>query len=313
MMKRWLTGIIAAAGLAGGWWFASPLFVDKVVNKKRVQSSDNQTNIKIHEDSSSQVKAAQGTMKETDIFAGQFLGTDSFHQAEGTVTVVEKNVRLENFEVTKGPDLYVYLVDAGQKALALYHSFKPHLVVLDVMMPEMDGWQTAEEIRKQEDIPIIMLTALGQEKDKIYGLTIGADDYVTKPFSPRELLLRIKNVLRRTVSSPLLSAEDDIFEQNGLMIDRKKRKVIAHGRNVEVTAKEFELLSLLTSYPSQVFSKSQLIETLWGYDYLGDANTINVHIRRLREKIEQDPSNPQWIKTVWGIGYKFEGNHLYEN
>ena len=200
----------------------------------------------------------------------------------------------------------------GMEALSSYRSFNPDIVVLDIMMPEMDGWQVAEKIREDHDTPIIMLTALGQEKDRIYGLTIGADDYVTKPFSPRELLLRVKNVLRRTYSAPM-EGQQDVLKWEGLLIDRNKRKVISQGNEVEMTVKEFELLSLLAQHPSQVFSKSQLIETLWGYEYMGDANTINVHIRRLREKIEDDPSEPQWIKTVWGIGYKFEGKRSNED
>lgn len=200
----------------------------------------------------------------------------------------------------------------GIEALDMYQSVNPDIVVLDIMMPEMDGWQVAEKIREEHDTPIIMLTALGQEKDRIYGLTIGADDYVTKPFSPRELLLRVKNVLRRTYSEGR-EGQQEVLKWKGLLIDRHKRKVISRGNEVEMTVKEFELLSLLAQHPAQVFSKSQLIETLWGYEYLGDANTINVHIRRLREKIENDPSDPQWIKTVWGIGYKFEGKHHDED
>lgn len=200
----------------------------------------------------------------------------------------------------------------GIEALDMYQSVNPDIVVLDIMMPEMDGWQVAEKIREEHDTPIIMLTALGQEKDRIYGLTIGADDYVTKPFSPRELLLRVKNVLRRTYSEGR-EGQQEVLKWKGLLIDRNKRKVISRGNEVEMTVKEFELLSLLAQHPAQVFSKSQLIETLWGYEYLGDANTINVHIRRLREKIENDPSDPQWIKTVWGIGYKFEGKHHDED
>ncbi|MBN8193650.1 response regulator transcription factor [Bacillus sp. NTK074B] len=200
----------------------------------------------------------------------------------------------------------------GIEALDMYQSVNPDIVVLDIMMPEMDGWQVAEKIREEHDTPIIMLTALGQEKDRMYGLTIGADDYVTKPFSPRELLLRVKNVLRRTYSEGR-EGQQEVLKWKGLLIDRHKRKVISRGNEVEMTVKEFELLSLLAQHPAQVFSKSQLIETLWGYEYLGDANTINVHIRRLREKIENDPSDPQWIKTVWGIGYKFEGKHHDED
>ncbi|MDX8344254.1 response regulator transcription factor [Rossellomorea sp. YZS02] len=223
---------------------------------------------------------------------------------ENIVDVCSRYLIREGFDVSTASN--------GIEAIKGYHSFNPDIVILDIMMPEMDGWQVAEKIREDHDTPIIMLTALGQEKDRIYGLTIGADDYVTKPFSPRELLLRVKNVLRRTYSAAA-EEQQDVLKWMDLQIDRNKRTVVSHGFEVEMTVKEFELLSLLAQHPSQVFSKSQLIETLWGYEYMGDANTINVHIRRLREKIEKDPSEPRWIKTVWGIGYKFEGEHHDED
>ena len=223
---------------------------------------------------------------------------------ENIVDVCSRYLVREGFDVSTASN--------GIEAIKRYHSFNPDIVILDIMMPEMDGWQVAEKIREDHDTPIIMLTALGQEKDRIYGLTIGADDYVTKPFSPRELLLRVKNVLRRTYSAAT-EEQQDVLKWKDLQIDRNKRTVVSHGFEVEMTVKEFELLSLLAQHPSQVFSKSQLIETLWGYEYMGDANTINVHIRRLREKIEKDPSEPRWIKTVWGIGYKFEGEHHDED
>ncbi|WP_299743497.1 response regulator transcription factor [Rossellomorea sp. y25] len=224
---------------------------------------------------------------------------------ENIVDVCARYLMRDGYEVSTASN--------GIEAIQRYHTFQPDIVILDIMMPEMDGWQAAEKIREDSDTPIIMLTALGQEKDRIYGLTIGADDYVTKPFSPRELLLRVKNVLRRTNSTPKREAQREVLKWKDLLIDRDKRKVVAAGKEIDMTVKEFDLLTLLAEHPSQVFSKSQLLETLWGYEYLGDANTINVHIRRLREKIEEDPSEPQWIKTVWGIGYKFEGQQHYEN
>ncbi|MCR8847711.1 response regulator transcription factor [Rossellomorea sp. SC111] len=232
--------------------------------------------------------------------AGKVLIVDD---EENIVDVCSRYLVREGYEVSAAIN--------GKEALQQYDAFHPDIVILDIMMPEMDGWKVAEKIREDHDTPIIMLTALGQEKDRIYGLTLGADDYITKPFSPRELLLRVKNVLRRTHSSS--ERKEDILTWDGLLIDRTKRKVIAGRNEVEMTVKEFELLLLLAKHPSQVFSKSQLIETLWGYEYLGDANTINVHIRRLREKIEVDPSDPKWIKTVWGIGYKFEGEQHDED
>ncbi|WP_044338220.1 response regulator transcription factor [Rossellomorea aquimaris] len=224
---------------------------------------------------------------------------------ENIVDVCARYLMREGYEVSTASN--------GKEAIQLYNTFQPDIVILDIMMPEMDGWQAAETIREDSDTPIIMLTALGQEKDRIYGLTIGADDYVTKPFSPRELLLRVKNVLRRTYSTPKREAEREVLKWKDLHIDLDKRKVVVAGKEIDMTLKEFDLLTLLAGHPSQVFSKSQLLETLWGYEYLGDANTINVHIRRLREKIEVDPSEPQWIKTVWGIGYKFEGQDRHEN
>ncbi|WP_072580563.1 response regulator transcription factor [Bacillus weihaiensis] len=217
---------------------------------------------------------------------------------ENIIDVCTRYLELEGYEVLSALN--------GNDALTQYRMHSPDLIILDIMMPHMDGWQVAEEVRKQHDTPIIMLTALGQEKDRIYGLTIGADDYVTKPFSPRELLLRVKNVLRRMKSS-VEEEKGSIFRQGDLYIDKQKRLVTVNDIPIDMTVKEFDLLALLAFHPLQVFSKSQLLETLWGYEYLGDANTINVHIRRLREKIEKDPSQPQWIKTIWGIGYKFEG------
>lgn len=194
----------------------------------------------------------------------------------------------------------------GEEAIEIWRREKPSLIVLDLMMPKKDGWETAEEIRSvDEDVPMIMLTALGQEKDRLYGLTLGADDYLTKPFSPRELVLRIKNILRRV--SRTARTEQVTVSFGEWEISSVKREMLLSGKPVELTAKEFDLLWKLVSHPSQVFSRSQLLEQIWGYDFEGDGNTVNVHIRRLREKLEKDPSSPERIKTVWGIGYKFEG------
>ncbi|MGG1686713.1 response regulator transcription factor [Pseudalkalibacillus sp. NRS-1564] len=193
----------------------------------------------------------------------------------------------------------------GEEAISRWEKEKPDLIVLDLMMPLKDGMETAEEIRAVDDVPIIMLTALGQERDRLLGLTVGADDYLTKPFSPRELVLRVRNILRRTKRQ---HAEKASFLTYGeLTIDESRRKVTVDRNEVELTVKEFELLYLLASHPTRVFPRSQLIEAIWRYEFDGDGNTINVHIRRLREKIEKDSAEPKWIKTVWGIGYKFEG------
>ena len=193
----------------------------------------------------------------------------------------------------------------GEEAIKIWTEEKPDLIVLDLMMPFKDGMETAEEIREIDDVPIIMLTALGQERDRLLGLTVGADDYLTKPFSPRELVLRVRNILRRTKRQHVETATLLTFGE--LTIDEAKRKVTVNNDEVDLTVKEFDLLYLLASHPTRVFPRSQLIEAIWGYEFDGDGNTINVHIRRLREKIELNSAAPKWIKTVWGIGYKFEG------
>ncbi|WP_273832194.1 response regulator transcription factor [Guptibacillus sedimenti] len=197
---------------------------------------------------------------------------------------------------------HVITAEDGEEAIKRWQLEKPDLIVLDLMMPVKDGMETAEEIRAIDDVPIIMLTALGQERDRLLGLTVGADDYLTKPFSPRELVLRVRNILRRTKRQHV----EALLTFGELTIDETKRKVTINGAAVDLTVKEFDLLYLLASHPTRVFPRSQLIEAIWGYEFDGDANTINVHVRRLREKIEKDSAAPKWIKTVWGIGYKFE-------
>ncbi|NBI27656.1 response regulator transcription factor [Chengkuizengella marina] len=203
----------------------------------------------------------------------------------------------------------VITVNDGEAALEKWKNESLDLIILDLMMPGKNGWQVCEEIRNQDDIPIIMLTARAEEMDRVMGLTMGADDYLTKPFSPRELVLRVKGILRRqqrVVSQ--LSSEPDLIQFSGLEIDVKKRSVAVDGKVIDLTFKEFEVLLLLSSHPNQVFSRDQLLNKVWESDYEGDMNTVTVHVRRLREKIEPDASNPKYIKTVWGIGYKIEGS-----
>jgi two-component system, OmpR family, response regulator VicR len=202
----------------------------------------------------------------------------------------------------------------GEEALNRWREEAPDLIILDVMMPHKNGFQVCEEIRNEQDVPVILLTARGEESDRIVGLTMGADDYMTKPFSPRELVLRVKAILRRMrVAVKPQPAMMDIEESNdtirfpGLMIHLPSRRVEAHGNQVELTVKEFELLTLLAAHPGQVFSRSQLLNRVWDVEYYGDTTTVTVHISRLREKIELNASEPVFIKTVWGIGYKFEG------
>ncbi|MFW0860590.1 MAG: response regulator [Dethiobacter sp.] len=194
----------------------------------------------------------------------------------------------------------------GAEALSLFKKENPDLIVLDLMLPEVDGFEVCRRIRKGSEVPIIMLTARGEDIDKILGLELGADDYVTKPFNPRELTARIKAILRR---SQIPSGKDQtgmqVIRLQDLQIDLFQRKVRIRDKEVDLTSKEFALLSLLASHPGRVFSREKLLEHVWGYDYYGDVRTVDVHIRHMREKIEPDPATPQLILTVWGAGYKF--------
>jgi len=190
----------------------------------------------------------------------------------------------------------------GHRARELVRSEAPSLVVLDVMLPGTDGLALCRWIRSHSDLPVIMLTARGDEVDRIVGLEIGADDYVTKPFSPRELAARVRTVLRRSApgESPI---ERLSFDQ--LELDAATREVQKDGRPLQLTAKEFDLLWFLASHPRRVFSRDQLMDRVWGYEAALDTGTVTVHVRRLREKIEDDPSKPRFLETVWGVGYRF--------
>ncbi|MGI6575025.1 MAG: response regulator [bacterium] len=198
----------------------------------------------------------------------------------------------------------VVTANNGEEALKLARQEQPQLIILDVMMPGLDGFETLRELRKTIEVPVIMLTAKGDDIDKILGLELGADDYVTKPFNPRELVARIKAILRR-MDKVMSTPEVEIIKIGNLKLDLERHHVEIAGRIVALTPKEFELLELLMSNPGKVFSRETLLDQVWGYDYYGDSKTVDVHIRRLREKIEADPSSPVNILTVWGVGYKF--------
>lgn len=192
----------------------------------------------------------------------------------------------------------------GQQAIDLMEKEAPDMVILDVMMPQMDGFEACREIRKKWDTPIIMLTAKDEEFDRVLGLELGADDYVTKPFSPRELVARIRAILRRM--QPKAKAVEDAskplaFDQ--LTIDVDKREVVAAGEKISFRPKEFDLLVQMAKSPGSVFSREQLLELVWGFDYFGDVRTIDVHIKKIRQRLEKLPY--ECIHTVWGIGYKF--------
>ena len=190
----------------------------------------------------------------------------------------------------------------GDEAKTLLARASPSLVVLDVMLPGTDGLSLCRWIRANSDLPVILLTARGEEADRIVGLELGADDYVTKPFSPRELATRVKTVLRRA-NATVPPAE--LIELGGLTLNALTRGVHRNGRLLQLTVKEFDLLWFLASNPNRVFSRDQLMDRVWGYTAAFDTGTVTVHIRRLREKIERDPSRPQLLETIWGIGYRF--------
>jgi len=191
--------------------------------------------------------------------------------------------------------------DHGERARALLERHSPDLVVLDVMLPGIDGLELCRWIRSRSDLPVIMLTARGEEADRIVGLELGADDYVTKPFSPRELAARVRSVLRRTAAS---AASGERISFGDLELDADSREVRKADVELRLTAKEFDLLWFLASHPRRVFSRDQLMSRVWGYEAALDTGTVTVHVRRLREKVEDDPSQPRHLQTVWGVGYR---------
>ena len=179
------------------------------------------------------------------------------------------------------------------------------LLLLDIMMPETDGWQVCRQIRKKSNMPIIILTARGDEIDRVLGLELGADDYVVKPFSPRELVARIKALMRR-VHAKHTEPEEALLKFTGLTVDPGSRKTVLMGQALALTPKEFDLLLFMARSPGQVFSREQLLRNIWDYDYFGDPRTVDTHINRLRDKLTKIKEAPRYIHTVWGVGYKFE-------
>ncbi|MBI5293231.1 MAG: response regulator transcription factor [Chloroflexi bacterium] len=192
----------------------------------------------------------------------------------------------------------------GRTALEIASREKPDLIVLDLMLPGVDGLALTRQLRERgSQVPIVMLTAKGSTADRIHGLDTGADDYLAKPFSPQELMSRIRAVLRRAPPPSALPRQTLVLDD--LQLDPGSRVVMVHGKEVALTAKEFDLLWLFARHPNQVFTRAQLLDQVWGYGYYGDPSTVTVTIRRLREKIERDPSQPLHLLTVWGVGYKF--------
>jgi two-component system response regulator ResD len=198
----------------------------------------------------------------------------------------------------------VDLAEDGEQAISVYEAARPDLVLLDLMLPRLDGLEVFRRMRAIAPTAIIMLTAKGEETERVVGLALGADDYVTKPFSPREVVARVRAVLRRS-SAPTLD-EPDVVTIGDLEIDGPKREVRRDGDPVKLTRKEFDLLHLLASNPGRTFTRSELLEEVWDFAWDGDTNTVTVHVRRLREKIEDDPSEPLHLVTVWGVGYRLD-------
>ncbi|MDX6244221.1 MAG: hypothetical protein QOE76_1944, partial [Frankiales bacterium] len=193
----------------------------------------------------------------------------------------------------------------GLSALAEAAAHPPDLIILDLMLPGIDGLSVCAQLRRTTQVPVIMLTALGEERDRIAGLEVGADDYVTKPFSPRELVLRVQSVLRRSVAAPLVREAEPPLVDGDLEIDTVGHHVRLRGEALPLTGREYDLLTFLLRHPGRAFSRSELLTEVWGWSF-GDHSTVTVHVRRLREKLEDDPAAPKRITTVWGVGYRYE-------
>lgn len=195
----------------------------------------------------------------------------------------------------------------GEEALELIRGRSYDLILLDVMLPKLDGFEVCRQVREFSDVPIVMLTAKGEDMDKILGLEYGADDYITKPFNILEVKARIKAIIRRTQKRDHTKSSGKMIVKGGMSIDCESRRVVIDEKEVNLTAKEFDLIELLATNPNKVYSRENLLNIVWGYEYPGDARTVDVHIRRLREKVEKNPSDPKYVHTKWGVGYYFRG------
>ena len=201
----------------------------------------------------------------------------------------------------------VYRAEDGLQALEMARKVKPDLMILDIMLPKMDGFEVLAQLQSTGGVPTLILSARGEEMDKVVGFNVGADDYLVKPFRLSELLLRVRAILRRTAGAGAPVDEDRPLKFKDIEINRSSRTVVVRGKPVDLTPKEFDLLWLLASHPGHVFSREALLQRVWHSEYSGDEAALTVCVRRLREKIERDPGHPELIKTIWGIGYKFDG------
>lgn len=194
----------------------------------------------------------------------------------------------------------------GEEALKLAQENAFDMILLDIMLPKMDGFEVCQAIREFSNVPIVMLTAKGDDMDKILGLEYGADDYITKPFNILEVKARIKAIMRRTVANEPKPEQTKVIESGDLRLDCESRRLFVLGKETNLTAKEFDLLELLVLNPNKVYSREKLLNLVWGYEYPGDVRTVDVHVRRLREKIEPNPSEPKYVHTKWGVGYFYQ-------
>jgi len=233
-------------------------------------------------------------MNTSSVPGGRILIVDD---EQNIVQLLRRYIELAGYEVATAAD--------GRAALHAAATFRPHLVLLDLLLPEIDGLEVCRQLHQDSDAYIIMITARSEEMDKIVGLNMGADDYVTKPFSPREVVARINAVLRRARRG---LEEPERLEFPDLSIDAGRRTVTVRGQQADLTALEFNILRTLAAQPGLVFSRAQLLERVWGYDFMGDERVVDVHIGLLREKIEQERADPWFVKTVRGVGYKFDAH-----
>ncbi len=204
----------------------------------------------------------------------------------------------DGYEVTAAYD--------GEEGLALAKAQKFDMVLLDLMLPKLSGMEVCQQIREFSNVPIIMLTAKGEDMDKIMGLEYGADDYITKPFNILEVKARMKAILRRMDEKKQVAEDPSIVESGDLRLDKESRRLQVAGKEINLTSKEFELLDYLVTHPEKVYGRAKLLELIWGKDYPGDERTVDVHVRRLREKIEPNPSDPTYVRTKWGVGYYYK-------
>lgn len=203
-------------------------------------------------------------------------------------------------------DMEVDCAYDGEEAVRMAREKEYDIILLDLMLPKLDGLEVCQQVREFSDVPIVMLTAKGDDMDKILGLEYGADDYITKPFNILEVKARIKAIMRRTAASEPKEENSKVIESGDLKLDCESRRLFVQGREINLTAKEFDLLELLVMNPNKVYSRENLLNLVWGYEYPGDVRTVDVHVRRLREKIEPNPSEPKYVHTKWGVGYFYQ-------